>query len=206
MQLIKISLNIFNLYKTKACVKIVLVKMNQPEWEQDRLKVDATALRKDHTNGYLIIYNINVPADIIHDNNEKRDVLIRIRDLLMTDFRHDLIHYQITAAYYLVHRVTGEQRIWVGSFFPGGNGPAVIRDFQLFNANTFVGQAFEDTENCEDDLTWRGVNTAWVFDSLISVIFNCQVDVRTNHSALYKRNLYSNNARHLRAHVTFNLP
>ena len=180
--------------------------MDQPQWEQELLKVDATALRKDNREGYLIIYNINVPADIIHDNVERQDVLVRIRDLLVNDFQHDIVYYQITAAYYLAHRVTGELRPWLGSFFPGGNGPAIIRDFQRFNANTFVRSAFEDTQNCEDALTWRGVDTAWIFDSLISVIFNCQVDALSNHRILYQRHLFVNNARRLRSNVRFNIP
>jgi len=177
------------------------------------LKVDATALffpEKDRENKFLVIFNVNVPERIVNDDNEYPLVLERIRDLLIAEFQVDNnvgpIYYQITATYYLVHKISGASRVWTGSFFPKGNSPAQLAPFRQFDPANFVNHVLQNTtpESIEAKLNWTEQDSNWQFDSLASVIINAQTNVLVSHSVLTRRNLIAHGGRR-RLHQTFAL-
>lgn len=168
------------------------------------LKVDATAITDTENRAYTVIYNVNIPEDIIDDVNERRDILERTRSLIDDDFPNIPVYYQITACYDLMNKVTGFTVRWTGSFFSENNGPSQLTPFQRFESGTFVDTSFDNCENVRERLTWTNEDTQWVFHELVSVIFNFNINVRSNHPVLQDRRLHY--GRLSRPHVTFDLP
>ena len=184
-------------------VRVDLENQQPNQWGENLLKVDATALYRQQSNGYLMIYNVNVPKHILDNQVQKTRVFERVKNLLRRDFGGTHLRIQVTASYILVNRETGDKRRWVGSFWPGGNQVAIVRDFQDFQPATFVTDSLEDSTNLEAKLTWFGASTVWAFHSIVSLIFNCQAPVPHNFEAIKRRSLHPNG--NSRAHVTFNL-
>lgn len=195
----------------RACKSVKMDNLGgadlQPnQWLQNQLKVDATALYREQRLGvgYLMIFNVNVPVRYMQNQVDKRNIFSRVNNLLRREFANTNLRVQTTASYTLINRDTGATRIWSGSFWPGQhNQLAIIRDFHSFQQGSFVQECLEDSENPDDKLTWRGVDTVWVFDSLVSLIFNCQAAVAHNNRTIELRNLHPNG--NTRSHVTFAL-
>ena len=160
------------------------------------LKVDSTCLKVDR-DFCLIVYNINIPQLYLNDRGELSDVLDRIKQRLIEDFGNLSSLYQISASYILKHSESGEIRTWTGSFFARNNVLGVIADFEQFSDATFVRQSLQQLTNAEEKLLANGFDTKWKFDTLLSVIFNIQCKVPSNHRLAY-------NKRH-REHRTFPL-
>ena len=79
------------------------------------LKVDCTSLNFDsediqRRDELMVFYNVNIPAAIIINNQEKRAVLERVKNLLIRDFDQANIVYQICASYFLRHTETNQER------------------------------------------------------------------------------------------------
>lgn len=178
--------------------------MNNHE-SRNTLKVDAVSAEiEDRTrSNFLIIYNINVPYQYLDERETTtRNILERIKGLLTVDFRGHEPVYQITASYNLLNSVTGEFRVWTGSFSVRDNTPAQITGFLDFDPNTFVDDSLENLEDFEEKLERAPeLSSNWVVNSINSVIFNVQCIVDDENSAL---NLFPRNGR--RAHRTFALP
>lgn len=181
------------------------------------LKVDGTALpvvgedRNGEIDGYLVVFNVNIPERMVYDVAEFRRVLERTRDFLLTEFQGNVVYYQVTAAYLLRNTRTGETKLWTGSFFPRGNQVAHLSPFQTFDPATFVANVERDAsaDSIEARLTWTDHETSWIFDSLISIIVNSQSGVSVVHPVLTRRRLITGNGanrrRANRVHVTFAL-
>jgi len=152
------------------------------------LKVDAMSIQMENFN-YLILYNINVPANLLNDQVQKRASFERVAELLTTDFESKDVEYQITASYILKHKETGAERFWSGSFFAKEDSPAVLLDFQKFDRRNFVDIALAATQNVNDKLRWRGRETVWAFSQLESLIFNAESKVRANSKIFDKRGI-----------------
>jgi hypothetical protein len=169
------------------------------------LKVDAVSapLLEDRKQKFLVIYNINVPVDYIQNGEaQARAILTRIKNLLIAHFLHFPVVYQITASYNLVHSITGEFRVWTGSFSVRDNEPAQITGFEHFDPDTFVDESIENLEDFEFKLVRAPeLSSNWVLNSVNSIIFNVQsvVDPGTDVVATFPRNGQ-------RAHRTFALP
>lgn len=171
------------------------------------LKVDATALGTNGNNDALIIFNINIPEQAVFDLAQFVPALQRAQDFLVAELGEQVIYYQLTATYFLVHKLTGAQRLWTGSFFPKGNAAASLADFQRFNPNTFV-DIVSHTVNQDtilEKLSWTNLDSNWQFDRLASVIVNAQANLTWSHPVMTRRNLAGRGGRR-RAHVTFPLP
>jgi len=152
------------------------------------LKVDAMSMQMENS-AYLILYNVNVPANLLEDQVQKRASFERVAELLASDFERNDVQYQITASYILKHKETGAERFWSGSFFAKEDSPAVLLDFQRFNRLNFVDTALAATQNVNDKLAWRGRETVWAFSQLESLIFNAESKVRANCSIFEKRGI-----------------
>ena len=172
---------------------------------RNTLKVDAVSapIEDNRNSKFLIIYNVNIPFEYLDERQTTtRDILVRIKKLLVKDFYTYPVTYQITASYNLVHSITGEFRVWTGSFSVRDNTPAQITAFQDFNPDTFVEESLDDLEDFEDKLVRPPEHSSgWVLNSINSVIFNVQCIVDQNSRVL---NIFPRNGR--RAHRTFALP
>jgi hypothetical protein len=173
---------------------------------RDELKVDAVSLPLDRhgrrVQEFVVIYNINIPMDIILDEDETINVLERVRDLLVRDFPDTLVGYQITASYNLIHTVTGARRVWTGSFSVRYNSPAQVSGFEEFNSETFVETSIDAIGDVEHRLNRpEAVASNWKVENIISIIFNCQSKV--DEYSLIIRAFHRDGRR---SHRTFPLP
>jgi hypothetical protein len=151
-------------------------------------KVDALLVPTDERENFIVIYNVNIPFRSFDTLESSTNIVQRVKNLLMTDYINLIATFQLTASYLLLHRVTGEQRIWTGSFYPRGNAPAYLSAFKRFNPDTFVQYCLNSLDNVENTLlNWpnRG-DTSWVFTQIISIIFNVQSIVPIEHPLITK--------------------
>ena len=151
-------------------------------------KVDGLIVPTDDKDVFLAIYNINLPFRLFDTVESTTQTLQRVKSLLMIDFAGVPATFQFTASYLLLHRVTGEQRIWTGSFYPRGNARSYLSGFKHFAPETFVQFGLDSLENVEFTLlNWpnRG-DTSWVFNQILSIIVNIQSLVPAQHSLIAK--------------------
>ena len=154
------------------------------------LKVDALSMPYKEAGFayFIVVYNVNIPIEITEDQEECQEVLERVCDLVTTDFTGEKVYYQITASYVLVHAITGQQRVWSGSFYAHGNAPAQLTAFESFNRHTFVASAIEGITDAERKLArWGGLESQWKLDHLESIIFNIQARVLDYHPVIQRR-------------------
>jgi hypothetical protein len=161
---------------------------------EHQLKVDCTAFHspksRQSVEFFNVIYNINIPADVVHNPEQRQNALERTRNLLRQDFNGGVsVFYQITGTYVLIHSESGQTMEWVGSFQEELHNPSLVQDFELFDPATFVDTVFPLLNNVEEKLTWNGRDTKWKFDRLQSIIINSQSIVLSTHSVLRIRNL-----------------
>ncbi len=81
--------------------------------------MDCTAYNSvQNNNKFLVEYNINTPAFVVHDRDLLWNALERVRVLLETDFNPtDEIEYQITGTYVLQNTENNDTQECVGSFY-----------------------------------------------------------------------------------------
>ena len=173
--------------------------------DHTHLKVDQTLL---HYGGrFLLITNINIPADYLTDQH-LAGVLARTRRLILHDYRginHQDIHYQVCASYDLRNSETGELRHWSGSFNPKGNRLNILCDFQTFVEDTFETEVARacHPNNVYNKLRFFHTQTTWVFDSLSSAIVCVQARISPNHPTVENKGLLdTRNGHHRRVHIT----
>jgi hypothetical protein len=178
--------------------------MNNHE-SRNTLKVDAVSapIEDIQRTNFLVIYNINIPYQYLDERETTtRNILGRIKHLLMRDFVQHNPVYQITASYNLINTVTGEFRVWTGSFSVRDNTPAQITRFMNFDPDTFVGDSLEHLEDFEEKLVRAPeLSSNWMLNSINSVIFNVQCVVDGESPSLSQ---FPRNGR--RTHRTFALP
>ena len=120
----------------------------------------------------------------------------------MRDFPQHEPVYQITASYNLINIISGEFRVWTGSFSVRDNTPAQITGFLTFDPNTFVDDSLENLEDFEEKLVRAPeLSSNWALNSINSVIFNVQCVVDTESHVVGQ---FPRNGR--RTHRTFALP
>jgi hypothetical protein len=176
-------------------------------WNSSDLKVDVIALPQRTGKDFIVVYNINIPVATVHDEELRRQALERAQRLLSADLAPSRMYYQLTGSYILRNTHTGDTKLFTGSFCPQGNCPSIIQGFQPFNAETFVQNSFAALDNAEEKLrSWRGLDTNFVFDRLVSVIVNVNAPVTQKHPILEKRQLLRSHGRYSRRHRTFKLP
>ena len=158
------------------------------------LTVDCIAYNSIQESGnnnlFVVEYNINIPASVVQNPEERIHALERVKTLLETDFEAgDIIDYQITGTYELRNTDTGLLREWVGNFYAHMNNPAMIQEFQLFDGRSFVNDVYPMLDNVEAQLLFNGRDSKWKFERLQSIIFNVQCTVYQNHKVLQNRKL-----------------
>jgi hypothetical protein len=178
--------------------------MNNHE-SRNTLKVDAVCapINEQRGSAFLIIYNINVPYNYLAERETTtRNILVRIKKLLLKDFPQRNPVYQITASYNLLNSISGQLRVWTGSFSVRDNTPAQITGFLPFEPDTFVEDTLDNLEDFEEKLVRAPeLSSNWVLNSINSVIFNVQCIVDRENPALSN---FPRNGQ--RVHRTFALP
>ena len=168
------------------------------------LKVDALSmpLTERRQTKYIVIYNINVPFEHFESEEKSVQVLERVRNLLSRDFEGSEVVFQITASFILVHSITGQKRLWTGSFSVCGNVPAQITCYIEFDSETFVADALDSLEDVEDRLERpAALASNWKLDQIISIIFAAQSKVSSDSLILQQ---FPQHGR--RSRQTFPLP
>lgn len=157
----------------------------------------------------ILLLNFNLPSEIVEDRQTELPHRLReIANFLDQNFGPADIYYQLSASYWLQHRVSQNRRRWVGSFFARDTSAASITGaiFLHFNKNTFVPQGLHSLAlpNIVSSLTVNFADSAWHFAELIAVIVNCQLVVPVTHPFVVHHGLMSVQRRQRRArrHVT----
>ena len=170
------------------------------------LKVDQTVLPLQN-NFYLLVSNINIPERFI---DQVQPILGRIVQFISNDYGNATpsIDYQLTASYTLRNTNTGELRTWTGSFYPTGNDRACITPFRTYNSNFIANVSLDlQRQNIFNKLQFNQLDSAWKFESLISIIINVQAKITHNHHVFFSKRHFANyQRRRKRSHLTFHLP
>ena len=175
---LKYFCNIWFCYK-EFCIKLVDFVKNSsvvylPAMEEDAIsKVHYTSYDyRSDSNFVIVIYNITLPANIVHDVVQRRVNLERANELLIHDFGQNAdIYFQVTGSYTLVNERTGATQLWTGSFYASHlNNPSQIQGFQKFDQETFVDSTFHLLNSAEQILKANGNDSEWTFESLTSII------------------------------------
>lgn len=155
----------------------------------DELTLDAAALHDSQSpHQRIIIYNFNIPVG----QSENPDTFETVRRQIETDFPIQdqgrivvPLYFQICAVYVLVHRDTGEERTWQGSFNPRSRDLGQVTVFRPFDHQTFVPYALSRSRSqyVLNELNNRvdGQDSVWSVDRILSIIVSVQATVRIAH-------------------------
>ena len=159
--------------------------MQQPQ----EFKLDGAAILDSvDPNQRILVFNFNVPIE----RAQSAPAFERIRQQIETDFpaesRESVVvplYYQISAAYVLVHRDTGDERYWLGSFNPRARDLSTVTEFRPYDPQTFVQHALT---NCSQQSILNrledraaGTESVWRLSRLLSVIVSVQATARIRH-------------------------
>jgi hypothetical protein len=161
------------------------------------LKVDATSISSEDQQ-VIVIYNVNVPVDLVNP-----DTLHRVKTFLQDEFGRNQVLFQLTATYVIKNNVTGEEKVWKGSFFARDNALAQLSDFVNLRRVNFVPFVQNIWRTAAEKLNWQGLDTSWTFQNLVSLVINAQTRLGENDRLLFRRQLINGEKRR---HVTFELP
>jgi len=154
-----------------------------------QFKLDGAALFDSNSpHQRILVYHFNVPID----RCETAETFQIIQRQVETDFPDQdrarvvvPLYFQISAVYVLVHRETGEERYWQGSFNPRSRDLGQITVFRPFDVNTFVPYALSrsNPRYVLNELNHRvdGQESVWGVDRILSIIISVQATVRTTH-------------------------
>lgn len=152
-------------------------------------KVDGAAITdRDNPNQRIVIYNINIPIE----RAQSAQTFETVRQLVSTDFPEEdrgrlvfPLYFQISAVYTLIHRHTGEERVWAGSFSPRARNLGEVTAFRPYDSGTFVQYALlhcsQDRIAERLDSRTSGIESAWSVGEILSVVVSIQGTARTSH-------------------------
>ncbi len=171
-----------------------LVEMLSVMDDPAEAQVHYTSYNYRESNSIIVIYNITLPVNIVHNLNERLIHLQRAKELILDDFsgHQTPIVFQVTGSYSLISNDNIRQ-IWTGSFYTNHlNNPSQIQAFQRFDENTFVDSSNVLLDNAEAILRRNGDDSEWSFEELYSIIFNFQVKLAKNDLLVERRNIRPN--------------
>lgn len=155
----------------------------------DQFRLDGAALA-DTTNPFqrVVAYHYNIPVRL----TGQRSTFDTILQHIQTDFpaaHQDQVaivsHFQISAVYTLIHRTTGTERLWAGSFNPRSRERGQVTAFRYLDPVTFVDFVYPRSQ---PDFVYRQQqavadqkDTSWSVGEILSVIISVQTTVRLGH-------------------------
>lgn len=152
-------------------------------------KVDGAAITdRDNPNQRIIVYNINVPIE----RAQSAETFETVRQLVNADFPEEdrgrlvyPLYFQVSAVYTLIHRQTGEERLWAGSYNPRARNLGEVTAFRPYDSETFVRYALlhctHDRIAERLDSRMNGKESAWNLGQILSVVVSIQCTARTSH-------------------------
>jgi hypothetical protein len=160
----------------------------------DQFRLDGAAL-EDSTNPFqrIVAHHFNVPVRLASQRSTFDTILQHIQTDFPAEHQHRVAivsHFQISAVYTLVHRTTGTERLWAGSFNPRSRERGQVTAFRYLDPATFVDFVYPRSQ---PDFVYRQQqavadqkDTAWSVGEILSVIISIQTTVRLGHFVLQK--------------------
>lgn len=170
------------------------------------LKADIYVVDAERGARALAIVNFNIPQNIV-SGPRYETVLGEAADFvdrnLQPDQGNETVSFQVSATYYLQNGVTGEERVWTGSFNYSESDFALLSgpDFLPYTRDYFVRTVLTctaDAEHVASCLLWTDKETDWTFSQVCSVIVSCQV-LLGRHNEFFDRHNLLQGGRHRRA-------
>lgn len=159
--------------------------------QHEQFKLDAASLHDIDSPGQrIVVYHFNLPSATHTPHRATFETVLR---QVEQDFepgqgqRHVVVplYYQISAVYTLIHRETGQERYWQGSFNPRSRDLGQVSPFRPFEPATFVDFAFPrcQTPRVSEQLsqTADDKESVWTLGDVLSVIVSFQATLRLEH-------------------------
>ena len=171
------------------------------------LKADIYVVDAEQGARALAIVNFNIPQTVVSGPRYEA-VLGEAADFVDRNLQPDqgeAVSFQVSATYYLQNGVTGEERVWTGSFNYSAADFALLSgpDFLPYQRDYFVGRVLActtDAEHVASCLQWTDKETDWTFVQVCSVIVSCQA-LLARHNEFFDRHDLLQGGRHRRATV-----
>ena len=153
------------------------------------LKLDVCVADTDGGRFALLILNFNIPYTLVCIDDQYLNILEDISNYLEQHFGlQQTVSFQTTATYVLRNTLTGEERVWTGSYFHAGPQKTILSgpNFYEFDRRTLrdVNLWCTTEENINRCLQWDDRETIWVFSEVVSIIVSCQTKVSAHHNYL----------------------
>jgi hypothetical protein len=155
----------------------------------DTFILDGAALfDSDQPQERIVTYHFNIPERLTPIRATFETILGQVEADFPAESRHQVVtvpYFQISAVYTLIHRDTGLQRLWQGSFNPRSRERGQVVAFRHLDPATFVdfaqarcqtGYVLQQLSNITDQQ-----ETVWTLGDILSVILTIQTTVRIQH-------------------------
>ena len=145
----------------------------------DRFKLSGLVARLGNTNQFIFCVNFNLPQDDI-EGDQLDGLLATVTDCVESEFDLEIqaqnLLYKISATYQLVNDVTGDTRLWQGSFNPRTTNNIAILESRPYSGVLFKTEVKEaiQRDRVVDKLTAAGEDSSWTFSVLKSIILTFQ--------------------------------
>lgn len=155
----------------------------------DNFTLDGAALFDPNSpNLRIVTYHFNIPERLTPDRPTFETILRQVE----TDFPAEsrglvsvVPYFQISAVYTLIHRNTGTERLWQGSFNPRSRERGQVLAFRYLDPATFVDFALARCQSQHVVQTLGNYadqqETVWALGEILSVIVTVQTTVHIRH-------------------------
>lgn len=155
----------------------------------DTFTLDGAALLDaDSPHQRILTYHYNIPERLTPHRTTFETILRQVETDFPAESRHHVVfvpYFQISAVYTLIHRDTGTERLWQGSFNPRSRERGQIVPFRHLDGPTFVDFA---QARCQTNYVLQQLNnntdqqdTVWTVGEVLSVVLTIQTTVRLLH-------------------------
>ena len=136
----------------------------------------------------IVTYHFNIPERLTPDRVTFETILRQWETDFPAESRHRVVivpYFQISAVYTLIHRDTGTERLWQGSFNPRSRERGQVVPFRHLDPASFVDFAHA---RCQAHHVLQQLNnntdqqeTVWTVGEVLSVVLTIQTTVRIRH-------------------------
>lgn len=163
--------------------------------QHEDFKLDAASITDSQfPEQRIIAYHFNIPAE----RSQDRLTFETVARLVEADFPPENqdrvvvpLYFQISAVYTLIHRDTGAERVWLGSFNPRSRDRGRLTDFRAWDPRTFVDYALPRCQTRRVLNQLENVNdqqeTVWSVGDVLSIIVSFQCTVHVRHQVFNRR-------------------